>query len=453
MSHNCLESRWVSPANDLARRLSRDYSPGSHCCARCCKFWGEAYCIVSFSRFSVPRRAEANGLFRNRYGRVGWPRNTRAANGLGSRYEEANLLKKFIVNLLKMSVSVAIIAYLIHNAHGGDLFTKLRDHPKNWGLLATAVLLCFSAVLTTMVRWCYLVRALDLPFTLKAAFRLGFLGYLLNLLPLGIVGGDLLKAVMLARQQNGQQAKAFASIVVDRLIGLYVLFVVASAAILLTGFYSAPSPAVHAICQATFLVTVLGAVLIAGLMTPLVTDGSLSVMLSRLPRVGHQFAKGFEAVRMYRRQPQVLAIAGAMSVVVHCLFASGVYCVARGLYGEVLPLATHYVVMPLSAAGGVVPLPAGPMEGMLECLYRIAPAPAGLVIEPGQGLMVAFGYRMIGILIAAVGVIYYLGSRQEVAAVMHEAEAGEQALDDVLPVGKEFSTDSGPLSAELIGES
>jgi hypothetical protein len=362
-------------------------------------------------------------------------------------------LKNLIIGLLKVTVSVAIIAYLIHNAHSGELFAKLRDHPKNWGLLAAAVLLCFSAVLTTFLRWCYLVRALDLPFTVKAACRLGFMGYLLNLAPLGIVGGDLLKAVMLARQQKGQQAKAFASIAVDRLCGLYVLFVVASVAILLTGFYAAPSPSMHAVCNATFLVTVAGAVIIAGLMTPLVTDGPLSVMLSRLPRVGHQFAKGFEAVRMYRRQPQVLAVACLMSVAVHCLFASGVYCVARGLYGEALPLATHYVVMPLSAAGGVLPLPAGPMEGVLEYLYRTAPAPAGLVIAPGQGLVVALGYRMIGILIAAVGVVYYLASRREVAAVMHEAEAGTPPPDAALPVANAIATVSGPRPAELIAES
>jgi len=41
----------------------------------------------------------------------------------------------------------------------------------------------------------------------------------------------------------------------------------------------------------------------------------------------------------------------------------------------------------------------------------------------GRGLLVAFGYRAITILIALVGVCYYLASRREVAQVMHEAEA------------------------------
>jgi len=58
-----------------------------------------------------------------------------------------------------------------------------------------------------------------------------------------------------------------------------------------------------------------------------------------------------------------------------------------------------------------------------------SPIPAGSPghdhILPGQGFVVALGYRIATVLIAAVGVCYYLGSRQEVAEVMHEAEAAQ----------------------------
>ena len=49
------------------------------------------------------------------------------------------------------------------------------------------------------------------------------MGYLFNLAPMGVVGGDLLKAWLLAREQHGHRAESVASIVVDRLIGLYML--------------------------------------------------------------------------------------------------------------------------------------------------------------------------------------------------------------------------------------
>jgi ActR/RegA family two-component response regulator len=43
-------------------------------------------------------------------------------------------------------------------------------------------------------------------------------------------------------------------------------------------------------------------------------------------------------------------------------------------------------------------------------------------MRAGQGLVVALGYRIITVLVAAVGVCYYLASRQEVARVLHAAE-------------------------------
>jgi uncharacterized membrane protein YbhN (UPF0104 family) len=270
-----------------------------------------------------------------------------------------------------------------------------------------------------MIRWWYLVLALEVPLRLRDALRIGFWGYLFNLAPLGIVGGDLLKAWMLAREQ-GQRAKALASVVVDRMIGLYMLFVVASTAIMLTGIWKLSIPDIRWTCQATFIVTVAGAVAIAMLLAPGLTDGKGARALVRLPRVGPAIESLFEAVRMYRRKPHVLLAASVMSVGVHSLFAVGVFLIALGLPGGDLSMGTHFVVMPLSASAGILPLPMGPFEFVLEFLYTHIPGE--VVIPAGQGLVVALAYRLITILIAAVGFCVYSGSRREVAQVMHEAE-------------------------------
>ena len=351
-----------------------------------------------------------------------------AAGSTGSDSKSArdHVLKKLVIGFLKITVSLAILAYLIASAQRTAVFANLRDQPKNWGLLSLAAMFCASAVLTTFLRWRYLVRALDLPFTLSAALRLGFLGYLFNLAPMGIVGGDFLKVVMLARHQKGQYAKAVASVVVDRLMGLYVLFVVAAAAICLTGFRAVSVGNIRAICDATLAVAIGGGVVFGLLMLPLFARGSLAQWLQRVPRVGHHLASLVEAVQMYRRKPRVLLVAALMSVAVHCLFSTGVYFVAHGLPGNTLSLATHFVVMPLSAAAGVIPLPMGPFEAVLDALYVSVPVPAGVVIAKGQGLVVALGYRIITLLIATIGIVYYLGSRREVAEVMHEAQRGER---------------------------
>jgi len=124
-----------------------------------------------------------------------------------------------------------------------------------------------------------------------------------------------------------------------------------------------------------------------------------------------------------------LALWAAVTVAVHSLFALGIYLIARGLFEPVQPLGMHFVVVPLSMATGVLPIQMGPFELVLNELYASIPlpnAPPGHDhILPGQGFVVALGYRIATVLIAAVGVCYYLGSRQEVAEVMHEAEAAQ----------------------------
>jgi hypothetical protein len=342
-------------------------------------------------------------------------------------------LKKFLLLLLKIGIPLAILAFLVASAigtkndAGQNVFQQLVDQPKDWGLLAAACLVCAAAVTVTLIRWWCLVRALDIPLRLVDALRFGLLGYLFNLAPAGIVGGDLLKGWMVARNHHKDEdkVKAFASVLVDRIIGLYMLFVLASLAIYLMEIRQG-SDKIKLICEITYCLTAVGAVFLTLLLTPGFTDGRGTRALGRLRHVGHTVTSLIDAVRMYRRKPLVLIVTALMSVGVHCLFASGIYLIARGLPGADLSLSMHFVAAPLSLSTGAIPLAAGPFEVVLEFLYTHLREP-GITIQTGQGLVVALGYRMITLLIAAVGLCYYLGSRREVDQVMHQAEQEQQA--------------------------
>jgi len=335
-------------------------------------------------------------------------------------------VKKLLITLLKLSISIAILAYLVHEARKGDAFTVLRDEPKRWNMLVVAWGFCMAAVLTTIVRWHFLVRALGVPARLSNTLRIGFLGYMFNLAPLGILGGDAVKALMLAHDYEHSRIQAIASVVVDRLIGLYMVFVVASAAIVATRFWEIDDPMIAAVCSATFWVTGIGAVGFGLLMIPAFLDGRLVRGAERLPKVGRHVKSLSDAMRMYRRRPDVLLLAAVLSVGVHGFFAVGIYFVARGLPGNYHSLGSHFVISPLSAATGAIPLPLGPYEYVLDSLYALMPI-AGTPIPKGRGLVVALGYRLITILIAAVGACYYVGARREVAEVFKDSDPDESA--------------------------
>lgn len=332
-------------------------------------------------------------------------------------------LKKLVVNLLKFGISFGILGYLIYDAVSDDAFAQMMDRPKNWGCFAAAWALCMTATCLTFVRWYYLVRALDLPFRMADAFRLGFLGYMFNFVSLGSVGGDLFKAVFIAREQPGKRAEAVATVVIDRIIGLYVLFLVASVAALVTGIISTQEESVRFLVQLTLVLTVVGALFIVALVMPGFTNGRVSTWLSELPRVGPLFGRLLEAIRMYRTRPGVLILTCVLSVFVHVLNTFGIYLIARGLPDPVPSLGAHFIIVSLGMLAGAIPLlPAGlgAFEGAMELLYQAVPG--GVVVPKDEGLIVAFGYRAITISIAIVGAVFYFRGRRDVDAAWKEAE-------------------------------
>ncbi|MBN2291884.1 MAG: flippase-like domain-containing protein [Pirellulales bacterium] len=336
------------------------------------------------------------------------------------------IAKKALLLLVKIGIPIAIITYLVYEAKNQQSFAELYAHPKNWPLLTAACLCCASAVLLTIVRWYFLVRALDVPCGLREVLRIGFMGYLFNLAPMGIIGGDVLKAVLLGRHYKGSQAKAFASVIVDRLMGLYMLFVVATVAILATGFLHFDHPQIRFICQLAIIVTVVSTIGIMALWILAAANGRLSVFLKKQPVVGEPLERLVTATAMYRHKPLVLTAGAIMSIGVHSLFTVGIFLIAIGLFGNLLPevlsLKAHFVISPLSAATGAIPLCMGPFEYVISHLYQWVGGSSNAL---AQGLVVALGYRIVTVLIAAVGLVYYFGARREVAEAMH-ADTHEQ---------------------------
>ena len=333
-------------------------------------------------------------------------------------------MKKILVTLLKVGISAAIVVWLLWDALSEDpeAVSRLQTGDKNWWVIASAAVACSTAVLITLVRWHYLVRALGLPFRLKDALRLGFLGYLFNLAPMGIVGGDLLKAWMLAREHRDRRAEAVASIIVDRVIGLYTLFLLASTAILITGFGSTNNADIRYICHATLVITGIGTFALAALLGPQSVVGSLIRWVGKMPHAGPPVEKLIVAIRMYRHKLTVLLVAAVMSLAVHSCFSTGIHLIAQALPGRALSLQEHFVIAPLSAATNVIPLPAGPQEGAMKFLY------GALAAAPLKGLIVSLVYRIISVLLAAIAIGYYLTSRREVEEVLHEVEEEEEAV-------------------------
>ncbi len=339
---------------------------------------------------------------------------------------QSRAVRRWIAAVLKVGLSGALLAYLFSKAAGDDSFHQLRTQPKNWWLLAGALGVTLAAVSTTIIRWFLLVRAVELPFSLREAFRLGFIGYLLNFFTLGIVGGDAIRAVFVARQNPGRGAVAVATVVVDRIFGLFSLFLLVSCAYFAIDWSNVEArdpqglQTIQTVCHIAIGCTLAGCVGFAVLLLPGFTTSPIWDTLASTPKIGKTVTHLIDAVRMYRRRIHVLIITVVMSLAVHGLLALAIYLIAHGLPGQAPSFTTHLVVSPMANAFGSVPLPGGlgAYEIALDFLYRrVSPESTA----ESQGFVIALTFRVITLFIATIGVAYYLVSRREVKSLIQEA--------------------------------
>src|SRR5438552_1486292 len=105
--------------------------------------------------------------------------------------------KQLLGNVLKYLLAVVLLAWVISMfwapEGGKGLQYVLQRHfvqgePIHWWFLAGGFFIYGLAVLITQLRWYFLVRAQDLPFTVAGALRIGMIGFFFsNFLP-GSVG-------------------------------------------------------------------------------------------------------------------------------------------------------------------------------------------------------------------------------------------------------------------------
>jgi uncharacterized membrane protein YbhN (UPF0104 family) len=231
------------------------------------------------------------------------------------------------------------------------------------------------------------------------------------------VGGDLFKAVFIARQQHGHRTEAVASVIADRLVGLYCLLLVAAVGVSTTSLPAQTKPIVDGV----LLTALVGAAAIGVWLAPITRRVLPPSRFAGLPLVGPLAVRALGAVEMYRSRYMVLAGAAALSVLAHCTTTLSFYAIALSLPGSPPSLAQHFAIVPLANVTGVLPLPLGALgalEGVMDFLYRE-------MAGSHEGVLVTFGYRILTILLALVGAIYYFGSRRDVEAAIHEAEAEE----------------------------
>ncbi|MHC4341304.1 MAG: lysylphosphatidylglycerol synthase transmembrane domain-containing protein [Planctomycetota bacterium] len=280
-------------------------------------------------------------------------------------------------------------------------FATLAKRP---GVALLGLGLHIAAILAILLRWHLLLRGADLAMPYRTVLRLGWIGqFFSNVLPGGIAGGDVVKALYLTRAHPRRKARAVVTIVADRALGLVVLCAIALVALLF-----APAGSALEAARATVLWIALGAAILLVLFYSSRVRAALGLprLARRLPFRGMLDEIG-QALVLYARRPRALAGAGAAALVGHALILAAFAAYGRAL-GDALPAMALFVAIPVAQILAAVPgLPGG--WGVGDFAFFICLPAVG--VPPGQAVALSITYRVAHTLISLPGGLMLVRAR------------------------------------------
>ena len=300
---------------------------------------------------------------------------------------------------LKFVVTLALYALVFYWTDASAIAAELGRAQIEPILLG--VLLYMAGQAVSSWKWQILLAPvrLEVPYLKVLAFY--FTGMFFNLFLPTIVGGDAVKALLLARA-TGAPARATMSVFMERNVGLCALLIVAIAAAEL-------APPVELFGMSLRLLTwVLAAGYAAAnvvLMSPLVYRFADRVIAATpLARLRHRADSLYQAIVPYRSAPaRILATVG-LSFIFQAIVIAVVFLNAQALALDV-PLAAVAVFVPLVSLAGMVPVSVNGL-GVREALYILLFGRIGVPVETAVSL--ALLYLAVTFLASLPGGVAYL---------------------------------------------
>ncbi len=146
-------------------------------------------------------------------------------------------IKRFSKTLLRIVISLVLIAYIVKTQDFSAIIAKIYTF--NFLIFLSSILLLLCGTLVSSLRWQEILKTSNKNVNLFSLFSLYLKGYFYNNFLPTQMGGDFYKALSLS-SSIGDKSISFFSVFVDRFAGLVVLLILAvyGVAIKVGGFYS-----------------------------------------------------------------------------------------------------------------------------------------------------------------------------------------------------------------------
>lgn len=277
--------------------------------------------------------------------------------------------------MAQLALGIGLVTFLfLHMEDRADVLNALRSIARRWPFGVGAIL-CFLGCLTFATeRWKRILAAHGMPLSFAKTFELSLIGQFFNAFMFGAVGGDAIKAFIVARVFSDRKTEAVTTIFIDRMIGMLALIGLATAVLLvrLKFFLRYPETrtVAYALCAALLLTL---AVLFMAFRRNIFEQFPAFRTLELRSPLGGILSRIYRAFHACLTHRGLLTATLLLSLVNHLLLILGIFLLGLGLQIRTVPqiapprpavlqavaeLGTYLTVFPV--VNGIASVPATP---------------------------------------------------------------------------------------------
>lgn len=328
--------------------------------------------------------------------------------------------KKGVLGLLKWVFAMGILYALIRS--GKLSLTEVKNFLAN----PTAAFLCLAMVGTVFCgaffRWKTLLATQQIYLSYWKTFRIGMLGQFFSAVIPGTVGGDLVKAVYVARRFPSRKVKTVSTIFLDRLIGLAAMLVLGAIAFLIgrPQFRDLPpAPGLAIVISLGWVLVALGGAVVAGLAVyPLVSarlPAEAPALLRRLP-LSTLWVSLYEIAISFRHSVTTLWATLILSMGMHCLNIGVLWVAAQSVFGPAPwgPVSASLFVVAAVLGLCAMAIPVAPLGLGVGQLAFAGIFSALAIPNPVFGVTIVTVSQLVNLTMNLCGAIFFATYRHEV---------------------------------------
>lgn len=298
------------------------------------------------------------------------------------------------MRLAAAATVVAASGWMLWRLSSDDRLANIATRRLDFRLIAGATALCVASQILYFARWHWLAHTLGVPLGRREAMLAAATAQLLGSLAFGAAASDIFRVLANAPRCAGHRVGLVASILADRLSGLYALVCLAAiAAVVATS--GGPEWTTIRVASLPVLwagVLVGGGCFLFGLLFDL---GPVLSATRRWPVVHALVVRVLSAIERFRSAPTAIVRAILAGTVIHSLNAASLWMLAGGLTLPHPTLSAHGLILPLATCAGLLPLPMaglGAVEAIIDGLYKTA-----LPEAAGAGLVASLALRIVSL--------------------------------------------------------